>query len=137
MPPDPKSFYDSWPQTMRAMKSAAPDIGKAFGPFFTTLMRDGALASKQKELIALGIAVATRCEACIYTHTEKCVKLGSSAAEIMEAAGVAVMMGGGPAYTSAPIVAAALEHLLGAEAAPAGSRPEASASSAPPSTTTP
>lgn len=107
---DAAKFYAGWPDTMNATKARAPDLGKAFGPFFKELMKEGALTVKQKELIAVGIAVATRCEPCIYTHTEKCLKLGASSAEIMEAAGVAVMMGGGPVYTYTPVVAAALEH---------------------------
>jgi alkylhydroperoxidase/carboxymuconolactone decarboxylase family protein YurZ len=41
---------------------------------------------------------------------EKCLKVGWTPAELMECAGVAVMMGGGPAYTYAPVVAAALAH---------------------------
>ncbi|MCC6322074.1 MAG: carboxymuconolactone decarboxylase family protein [Phycisphaerales bacterium] len=102
---------------MGAAKAAAPDIGKAFGPFFQTLMKDGALSVKVKELVALGIAVALRCEPCIYAHVEKCLKNGATRADVMEAAGVAVMMGGGPTYTYTPIVAAALNHLAPSNAA--------------------
>jgi AhpD family alkylhydroperoxidase len=94
---------------MNAMKVRAPDIGKAFGPFFQTLMKDGALSVKHKELIALGIGVAVRCEACIDAHVEKALKAGATDIEVLEAAGVAVMMGGGPSYTYAPHVVTALE----------------------------
>lgn len=107
-------FYESWPATMNAAKERAPEIGRAFGPFFQGLMRDGGeggLPVKHKELVALGIAVALRCEPCIYAHVEKCLKSGATPKEVMDAAGVAVMMGGGPAYTYTPIVAAALAHL--------------------------
>ncbi len=107
---DPAKFYESWPATMNAMKARAPDIGKAFGPFFKELMKDGAMSAQAKELVAVGIAVATRCEPCIYTHVEKCLKLGATPAQVMEAAGVAVMMGGGPTYVYTPVVAAALGH---------------------------
>lgn len=107
---DAAKFYESWPSTMGAVKATAPDLGKAFGPFFQTLMKEGALSIKHKELIAAGIAVATRCEPCIYAHVEKCLKHGATPAEVLEAAGVAVMMGGGPAYTYVPVVVAALEH---------------------------
>lgn len=112
---DSKSFYDTWPARMNAMKATAGggDIGKAFGPFFQGLMRDssgeGGLAVKPKELIALGIAVSLRCESCIFAHVEKCMKAGASEREVMDAAGVAVMMGGGPTYTYTPIVAEALK----------------------------
>ncbi len=110
------SFYDNWPATMNTMKAmpGGTDIGKAFGPFFQGIMKDstpeGGLSTRHKELIALGIGVASRCEACIYTHVEKCLKAGASPREVMDAAGVAVMMGGGPVYTYATIVASALKH---------------------------
>lgn len=107
---DASAFYSEWPGTMGAVKQAAPDLGRAFAPFFQTLMKEGALSVKHKELIALGIGVAMRCEPCIYAHVEKCLKHGATAEEIMESAGVAVMMGGGPAYTYTPVVAAALRH---------------------------
>ncbi|MDX2147253.1 MAG: carboxymuconolactone decarboxylase family protein [Planctomycetota bacterium] len=113
---DAGTFYAQWPATMNAAKSRAPDIGKAFSPFFQGLMKDNApegLSVKHKELVALGIGVAQRCEPCIYAHVEKCLKAGATATEVMDAAGVAVMMGGGPVYTYTPIVAAALDHLLG------------------------
>jgi len=96
---------------MAAMKNRAPEIGRAFAPYFQGLMKEGALSVKHKELIALGIGVAVRCEPCIDAHVEKALKAGASSEEIMEAAGVAVMMGGGPAYTYAPLVSSALERL--------------------------
>ncbi len=98
---------------MNATKARAPELGKAFGPFFQGLMKEGGeggLSVKTKELIALGIGIAVRCEPCILTHVEKCLKAGATPKEVMDAAGVAVMMGGGPVYTYTPIVAAALEH---------------------------
>ena len=116
---DPAEFYASWPSKMNAMKSRAPEIGKAFPPFFRDLMKEGSLPVKTKELIALGIAINLRCEPCIYSHVEKCLHQGATGAEVMEAAGVAVMMGGGPAYVYAPMVAAAVSHLESAKRAPA------------------
>jgi AhpD family alkylhydroperoxidase len=110
---DATAFYESWPATMNMAKAKGPDIGKAFGPFFQGLMKDGGeggLSPKCKELIALGIGIAVRCEPCIYTHIEKCLKAGATPKEVMDTAGVAVMMGGGPVYVYTPLVAAALEH---------------------------
>lgn len=110
---DATAFYESWPATMNMAKAKARDIGRAFGPFFQGLMKDGGeggLSAKCKELIALGIGIAVRCEPCIYTHVEKCLKAGATPKEVMNAAGVAVMMGGGPVYVYMPVVAATLEH---------------------------
>ena len=111
MIPDPKHFFENWPKASGAVRNRAPDISKAFGPFFQTLMKDGALNVKQKELIALGIGVALRCEPCIYLHVEKSLQAGATPEEIMDATGVAVMMGGGPVSTYASVVAAALDYL--------------------------
>ena len=77
-------FYESWPATMNTAKERGPDIGRAFGAFFQGLMKDGGeggLSVKHKELIALGIGVAVRCEPCIYAHVEKCLKAGATRVE--------------------------------------------------------
>ena len=57
---------------------------------------DGALDHKTKELAALAIAVAIRCEGCIVFHVRACLRLGVNRAELLELLGVAVEMGGGP-----------------------------------------
>ena len=80
---------------------------------FAKIMKDGALSLKEKEFIALGIGVALRCEPCIRIHTQKCLDVGATKEQILEAASVAVMMGGGPAYTHIPMVIETLEALQG------------------------
>jgi AhpD family alkylhydroperoxidase len=122
---DANAFYCSWPSKMNTMKAmpGGGEIAKAFGGFFQGLMKDssseGGLDVKHKELIALAIGVASRCDACIYSHTEKCLKAGATPREVMDATGVAIMMGGGPMYTYASVVAAALSHLVHSEGATA------------------
>jgi AhpD family alkylhydroperoxidase len=74
-------------------------------------MAEGALTVKSKELVAIGIAVAKQCEPCIKLHVKKCLDAGTTREEILEAAGVAVMMEGGPAYTHIPMVIESLEEL--------------------------
>ena len=103
-------FYTPWSASMASMKGECPDIAKSFGGFFHGLMKEGALSVREKELIALGIGVAMRCEPCIWSHVEKCLKNGATREQVAEAAGVAVMMQGGPAYTYVPKVLEALEH---------------------------
>lgn len=112
-----QAFFESYPALQAAMKERGGEIGRAFGPFFQGLMKQGALTVREKELVALGIGVAVRCEPCIFLHTKKALEAGAKPEEIMEVAGVAVMMGGGPAYTYAPLVAQALDHLAGAKTA--------------------
>ncbi len=103
--------YEQWPETMRAMKEAVPEIGKAFGPMFQRLMGEGALSVREKELIALAIGMALRCEACVYSHAEKAVGAGATREQIVEMMGVVVMMQGGPGYVYAPKVLEALDAL--------------------------
>jgi AhpD family alkylhydroperoxidase len=58
---------------------------------------DGVLNAKVKELIALAIAVNVRCDGCIAFHVNDALEAGATREEILEALGVAILMGGGPA----------------------------------------
>jgi len=111
MPDKTLQFLEKFKGDLERMRVAAPGVVKGFGGLFQAVMKDGALKTKEKELVALGIAVAQRCEPCINLHVQKCLEAGNSAAEILEAAGVAVLMQGGPAYTHIPVVLEALEAL--------------------------
>ena len=104
-------FYQQWDGAMNAMKAAAPDIGRGFGQMFGKLMGEGALSLREKELIALGISMALRCEPCIYSHLEKALKAGNTREQILELAGVVVTMQGGPGYVYVPKLLEALEAL--------------------------
>lgn len=55
------------------------------------------LDAKTRELISLAVAVTTRCDGCIASHTAEAVKVGASKEEIAEALGVAVAMNAGAA----------------------------------------
>jgi AhpD family alkylhydroperoxidase len=57
----------------------------------------GALDLKTKQLVALAIGVAVRCDGCIAYHVHDALRAGAGREEIMEAVGVAILMGGGPA----------------------------------------
>lgn len=74
-----------------------PGTVSAFGQLHTQAMGSGALTEKAKELIALGIAIAVRCDGCIAYHVHNCLEADASRAEILETIGVAIAMGGGPA----------------------------------------
>jgi AhpD family alkylhydroperoxidase len=72
-------------------------------------MAPGTLSPKFKELIALGIAVATHCEDCIAYHVHDALKAGATRPEVLETLGVAILMGGGPAAMYACHAVEALE----------------------------
>ncbi len=75
---------------------AAPDVMKSFGALHTTASAEGALSTKTKELIALGIAVTVRCDGCIAFHVHDALKAGATEKEIAETVSVSILMGGGP-----------------------------------------
>ena len=104
-------FFEKFKGDMGKMKEQIPDAVNGFMGMFGKVMKDGALALKEKELVALGIAVAQRCVPCIRLHVQKCLDAGATKEQILEAASVAVMMGGGPAYTHIPVVMDTLEAL--------------------------
>ncbi len=72
------------------------DVMQAFGQLSKAATKERALDKKTKELIALAIAVATRCDDCIGFHTKALVKLGVSRDEIIDVCDMSVYMGGGP-----------------------------------------
>lgn len=96
----PKNYV----KTLNHLQSSMADLGKEIPSTmeaFTTLHKDstsaGAINQKTKELIALGIAIAVRCDGCIAFHVHDALKAGAAPKEIYETIGVAVLMGGGPA----------------------------------------
>ncbi|MCY1163912.1 alkylhydroperoxidase [compost metagenome] len=55
------------------------------------------LDAKTRELIAVAVAVTTRCDGCITVHTAQALKAGATREEIAEALGVAVALNAGAA----------------------------------------
>lgn len=71
-------------------------VGK-MGEFFNVaLSGEGALSVREKELVAVGAALVARCDECIVVHVQKALQAGCTRQEILEAAGVAKIFGGGP-----------------------------------------
>ena len=108
-----EKFFEAFKNDMAKMKEQTPDVVNGFVGLFSKVMKDGALTVKEKEFIALGIGVTQRCAPCIRLHIQKCLEAGATKEQILEAAGVAVLMGGGPAYTHIPVVINTLEELEG------------------------
>lgn len=68
------------------------------------------LSVREKELVAIGIALYSGCEDCVAVHTYKALEAGCTRQEILEAASVAQMMGGGPVLgASASLLVPALD----------------------------
>ncbi len=94
---------ENWPGTttdlnalLRNLRTGTPEVMKAFSAIAQAALAPKALDGKAKELIALGIAVAIRCDDCIAFHAKAAVERGASRDEILETLGMAIYMGAGP-----------------------------------------
>jgi AhpD family alkylhydroperoxidase len=87
---------------MDALEKEMPDVVGAFRNLHETVAARGALSAETKKLIMISVSTALRCEPCIRLHVSDAKEMGIGRQEILEAAGVAVLLGGGPAiaYTS-------------------------------------
>jgi len=93
----------NWPEKttelsalLRDLRGGAPDIMKAFSAIAQAALRPKALDAKTKELVALGIAVAIRCDDCIAFHAKAAFEQGASRDQVLETLGMAIYMGAGP-----------------------------------------
>lgn len=96
-------MIEIWPEftkklstDLRALRAAAPDVMKAFGALAQSASAPGALDAKTKELVAIGISVAARCDDCIAFHVKGAIEHGASREEVLETLGMAIYMGAGP-----------------------------------------
>ena len=99
------------------LRKDTPDVSRGFGALSQAALADGALDKKTKELIAMALGVAARCDPCLGYHAQALVRLGCTRAELEEMLGVCVYMGGGPALMYAANALAAYEE-FGGEKAP-------------------
>lgn len=76
---------EDWPETikvlsaqLRNLRGGVPDVMKAFSGIAQTALAPKALDVKTKELIALGISIAIRCDDCIAFHIKAAVERGGN-----------------------------------------------------------
>jgi AhpD family alkylhydroperoxidase len=107
-------MIENWPETAKTLSSelknlrgGAPEVMKAFSGIAQAALAPKALDTKTKELIALGISVAVRCDDCIAFHVKAAMQQGATRDEILETLGMAIYMGAGPSVMYA-------SHALGA-----------------------
>ena len=73
----------------------APSQGNAFFDYYSKALEAGALSEREKALIALTVATVRHCPYCIDAYTSKCLSLGVSRQEMMEAVHVGASMSAG------------------------------------------
>lgn len=98
-------MYKDWKKTASEVEKlfgdvmkGQPEVVRGFAQMGKAVKADGAVSARHKELIAVGISIAIRCESCIAFHTRNAAKLGVTREEILETVGMAIYMGGGPSF---------------------------------------
>ncbi|RMH92912.1 carboxymuconolactone decarboxylase family protein [Lysobacter pythonis] len=87
----------------------SPDTVGGYQMLSSAGHKTGHLDAGTRELIALAVAVTTRCDGCIAVHADAARKLGVSREEIAEALGVAVALNAGAAMSYSARVMDALD----------------------------
>ena len=90
------TFLNDTMQRIGKLQKEAPETFTGFNLMGKAAKKNGALDEKTKELIALGIAISTRCESCIGFHVKSLVRLETTREEFCEALEMIAFMGGGP-----------------------------------------
>lgn len=99
---------------LRQLYKAAPAATQVFSALSKAVKESGVLGVKEKECIALGIAVAQRCTPCINFHVEALMKAGGTREELCDVLSMAIQMGGGPALMYAGKALACWDELAAA-----------------------
>ncbi|WP_164670212.1 carboxymuconolactone decarboxylase family protein [Virgibacillus doumboii] len=94
------NFYEkSHAEHLNKLKELAPDQAQAFSDFGASALSEGALAKKDKEIIAVAVAHVTQCPYCIDKHTKNAKKEGAALEELVEAVMVTSAVEAGGAVT--------------------------------------
>lgn len=78
------------------LRKLIPETMQGFSAMAKGATQSGALTEQTKELLALALGVAARCDGCLGYHTKALARLGAKREEVAEALGMAIYMGGGP-----------------------------------------
>ena len=94
-----ETFVEQGEKDLQEMQEEIPTDARGLGKIFQSIVSEGALTAREKELIALCIGLAVRCKACTNLHVERPLEVDEPLEQILKAAGVAVVM---PVITNNP-----------------------------------
>ena len=103
--------------TIGKIAQLSPDTVRGYRTLGEAGQKTTHLGEKTRQLIALAVAVTTRCDGCITVHTDAAIKAGASKEEIAEALGVAIALNAGAALVYSARVMDAYAAKIPSEAA--------------------
>ncbi|WP_439242780.1 MULTISPECIES: carboxymuconolactone decarboxylase family protein [unclassified Lonepinella] len=99
-------MFTDWKAHTSHVKKSFGELGKkqpkmlqAYAALGAAAAEGNVLDAKTRELIALAVAVTTRCESCISVHAADAVKAGATEEEVSAALAMAIALNAGAAYT--------------------------------------
>lgn len=104
-------YLKSLSPALRDLRGGQPEVMKSFSAMAQAALKPQALDTKTKELIALAIGVAVKCDDCIGFHVKSAMEQGATREEIMETLGTAIYLGAGPAVMYAAHAAEAFDQM--------------------------
>lgn len=109
MPKQYKEITNDISASLSKLRKEIPDVMNGFSALAQAATKEGVLDKKTKELIAIALGVAARCDGCIGFHSQALVKLGATREELLETLAMAIYMGGGPSLMYAAEALSAFE----------------------------
>ncbi|THB70620.1 MAG: carboxymuconolactone decarboxylase family protein [Desulfovibrio sp.] len=88
------ALRESTSSNWKKFRELMPDVAQAYDELPGVAYSGGSLDAKTKRIMAIAIAVACGCRACMLFQTERALDLGATAEEILEACSVAISLGG-------------------------------------------
>lgn len=111
-------MYTNWTEHLQSLsgplkelRNGTPEVMKGFSAIAQAALKANALDTKTKELIAIAISVATRCDDCIGFHVKAAVAQGATREEVLETLALAIYMGAGPSVMYAAHVMDAFDQM--------------------------
>lgn len=101
-------------QEIATLRKGIPDTMAAFSGLARAATADGSLDKKTKELVAIAIAVALRCDGCIAFHVKAARGAGATRDELLETIAMSIYMGGGPSMVYGAEALSAFDDFEGA-----------------------
>jgi AhpD family alkylhydroperoxidase len=98
-------MFLNWSELLGTLKRSSNLIGKpnpklldGYRALAAAQGSNGALDAKTRELIAIAVAVTTRCDGCISSHMAAAIQAGATELEVSDALGTAIALNAGAAY---------------------------------------
>jgi AhpD family alkylhydroperoxidase len=104
-------LIDDLNAAIASLRTGAPGPMKAFSGLAREALAPGALDLKTKELMAIAIAIATRCDGCVGFHVKAALRAGATREEVVETVSLAIYMGAGPSMIYAAETLRAFDEL--------------------------